>query len=224
MLPSCLVVLRRARLVTVDAGHAEIGRHVPTEQPQAVIELLHLREIEVQQVFFTRKILQRHARLDAVVRLMVAGQVAHSVNAYLHRQTGSDAHMIVVEERNLADGLVSYVRLSVERSNIVNLVRVLGSPLRAVDILERIVELRRYVDRADAAAHISVAVYAQHFVSCPVGVRRVEQRGAVAQLPRLRMILQLVYLIFPAQYRSAFVLIQQGQVIVVSRSVRHDIE
>lgn len=132
--------------------------------------------------------------------------------------------MVVVEERCLSHRFVAKGLLSVERGKVVHLVRVFGSPLRTVDILERIVELRRYVDRADATADISVALHSQHLTPCPVGMRRVEQRGTVSQFSRLRLVRQLINLILPAQYRRVLVFTEQRQVIVVACSVGQEAE
>ena len=224
MLPSRLVVFRRARLVTVNARHAEIRRQVPAEQPQAMIKLLHLREVEVQHVFLSRKILHRHARLDAVIRTVIARQIAHAVYSHLHRQPWRYPYMIVVEQRYLIYRLMAHTGIRVKRSQLVHLVRVFGSPLRTVDILERIVEFRRYVHRPYAAAYIPVGFRAQHLAPCPVRMRRVKHRRTVAQLARLRMIRQLIYLILPPQYRRVLLLVQQRQVIIVPRTVCQEAE
>ena len=83
VLPAHFVVLRRARPEAVDAGHAEVGGQGEVVEAQVVVELLHPREVEVEQLLFRRLVFQREAGLDAVVGAVVAGQVAHEVYAHL---------------------------------------------------------------------------------------------------------------------------------------------
>ena len=74
MFPSGFVAIRRTRPEAVDAGHAEVGGQGEVVETQVVVELLHPREVEVEEFFLRRLVLQREAGLDAVVGAVWRGR------------------------------------------------------------------------------------------------------------------------------------------------------
>ena len=82
MFPSHLIMLRRTGLEPVNAGHPEIGRQGKTVKTEEMIELLHLREIHIQQVLLRREIFHRQPGLDAVIRTAVLRIIARNTDLF----------------------------------------------------------------------------------------------------------------------------------------------
>ena len=59
MLPSHLIMLGRARIETVNAGHSEVCRQRKTVKTKEMIKLLHLRKVQIKQISLRREIFHR---------------------------------------------------------------------------------------------------------------------------------------------------------------------
>ena len=156
---------------------------------------------------------------------MLLGQVADEMDSHLREEAGGDANEVVVEDRELVDGLVTHAHGVAEYGQVVDFVVVFGPPAGRVDVVVAVTELGRDIQRLDSTVDIVVGIglESQHVGIGNVGVRGVEGRGGIAQLSLREVVGQLVNLVVPSQDRY-FLFGPDGQPVVVAGVVGQGFE
>ena len=138
MFPSRFVVFGGTWLIAVDARHAEVCGHVQIAEPQAVVELLHPGEVEINHVVVPRKVSQREAWLYAVIIFIAVWEISYSVHACLYGHALCYAYAVVVEYRYLTDKLMAWAQVVAECGEVVSVERIFSAPSYFVYIVGRI--------------------------------------------------------------------------------------
>ena len=200
MLPSHLIMLGRARLETVNAGHSEVRRQRKAVETKEMIKLLHLRKVQIKQISFRREIFHRQTRLNAIIRPMMLWAIGHPMHPHLHREFRRYTQQVVIINRYLIHRLMPYPHLLTLRNQIVDFIRIFHSPTCMIEVLQRIAKVRRHVERLDTAMYISVRIlfYLSHISA--VGMGRIKYRCRISQSTLLCGKRELIGLIVPTQY------------------------